>query len=211
MFNSLVGESEARMRAALALAEALAPCTVWIDEIDKGLAGSGGSGANDSGVTKRVFGTLISWMQERKRPVFIVATANDVTNLPSEFLRRWDKIFAMDIPNRTERAEIFKIHLEKRKRSAVLATAEVIKATEGYTGAEIEKVVDEALYNAFDLERDLIAQDLLDAVEQVTPLIVTAREKVEEIRGWVSGRATLASLPETAEETGTTMKRRIAK
>jgi len=198
MFGSLVGESEGKMRAALQLAEALAPCVVWIDEIDKGLAGSGGSGSNDSGVTKRVFGTLITWMQERKAPVFIVATANDITNLPPEFVRRWDKVFAIDLPNATERKEIFNIHLKKRNRSEDLATSKVISASKDYTGSEIERVIDEALYNAFDANTDLTTDGLLEAVGQITPLIVTAKEKIESIREWAQTRADFASDPEEA-------------
>jgi hypothetical protein len=207
MFGSFVGESEARMRAALQLAEAIAPCVVWIDEIDKGLAGSSGSGSTDSGVTKRVFGTLITWMQERKAPVFIVATANDISNLPPEFVRRWDKVFAIDLPNATERKEIFDIHLAKRNRPAGLATPSVVDASKDYTGSEIERVIDEALYNAFDENRDITTDDLLTAIKQITPLIVTAKEQVESVRTWAQTRADFASDPEVVRPIPRKLKR----
>ncbi len=211
LFNSLVGESEARTREALSLAEAIAPCVLWVDEIDKGLAGSSGSGANDSGVTKRVFGTIISWMQERRRPVFLVATANDVTALPPEFLRkgRFDEIFAIDLPNEVERKEIFRIHLEKRGRAKLFAkmNGKAIKATANFTGSEIENVIEEAMFNAFDENRDIEEADLMAAAEATVPLAVTAREKIDALRLWAESRARFAS--SKIAETTTTTKRRV--
>lgn len=198
LFSSLVGESEAKTRDALKLAEAIAPCVVWIDEVDKGLAGSSGSGANDSGVTKRVFGTIITWMQERKCPVFLVATANDVTNLPPEFLRRWDKIFAVDLPNASERNAIFSIHLKKRNREKLMEFIDVPRAsciteTEGFSGSEIERVIEEAMFNAFDVGRDITAIDIFESIQSTVPLSKTAPEKIAEIRAWARSRATFAS------------------
>jgi len=195
LFNSLVGESESRTRDALKLAEAMAPCVVWIDEIDKGLAGASGSGSNDSGVTKRVFGTIITWMQERKRPVFLVATANDVTSLPPELIRRWDEIFAVDLPSWKEREEIFAIQLMKRGR-VFSCTSEMIVATEGFTGSEIEKVVKSAMFTAFsDKRREFTPDDLVNAARNTTPLSVTMKEKVDAIRQWAKTRARFASAP----------------
>ena len=212
LFNSLVGESEARTREALALAEALSPCVLWVDEIDKGLAGSSGSGSNDSGVTKRVFGTVISWMQERRRPVFLVATANDVTALPPEFLRkgRFDEIFAIDLPNDQERREILSIHLERRKRVELSKkmNGRTVKATKDFTGSEIENVIEEAMFNAFDEGRDITEDDLVVAAESTTPLAVTAREKIEAIRSWATSRARFASSQEV-KSTSTKTRRVI--
>lgn len=197
LFQSLVGESESRTRAALELAEAIAPCVIWIDEVDKGLAGSSGSGSNDSGVTKRVFGTIISWMQERKadRPVYLVATANDVTALPPEFLRkgRWDEVFAIDLPTKDERAEIFDIHLQKRGRNDVADLMALANATDGFTGSEIEAVVVEAMFNAFDENREVTETDLLAVAKGSTPLSITAKEKIDAIREWARTRARFSS------------------
>jgi ATP-dependent 26S proteasome regulatory subunit len=196
LFNSLVGESESRTREALKLAEAMAPCVVWIDEIDKGLAGASGSGSNDSGVTKRVFGTIITWMQERKRPVFLVATANDVTSLPPELIRRWDEIFAVDLPNRIEREEIFNIQLRKRGRMKMAVDRLMIDATEGFTGSEIERVVKAAMFTAFsDSRREFNSTDMIAAARKTTPLSVTMKEKVDDIRKWAKTRARFASTP----------------
>jgi len=200
LFNSLVGESESRTREALKLCEAMAPCVVWIDEIDKGLAGASGSGSNDSGVTKRVFGTIITWMQERKRPVFLVATANDVTSLPPELIRRWDEIFAVDLPSRTEREAIFKIQLKKRGRTKIAVDQAMIDATDGFTGSEIEKVVKSAMFTAFaDKRREFTSSDMVNAAKKTTPLSVTMKEKVDDIRKWAKTRARFASSP-VAEE-----------
>jgi len=196
LFQSLVGESESRTRQALELAEALAPCVIWVDEIDKGLAGSSGSGTTDSGVTKRVFGTIISWMQERKNPVYLVATANDVTSLPPEFLRkgRWDEVFAIDLPTEDERKEIFWIHLAKRgKEKCMAAVAKATKATDSFTGSEIEAVIIEAMFNAFDEGREITEDDLVSVAENTVPLAITAREKIESIREWARTRARFSS------------------
>lgn len=201
LFNSLVGASEERTRDALKLAEALAPCVLWVDEIDKGLAGSSGSGSNDSGVTKRVFGTVISWMQERSRPVFLVATANDVTALPPEFLRkgRFDEIWAVDLPNENERREIFRIHLSKRGRSWEEIPNPCVEETKGFTGSEIEAVIVEAMFDAFDDDaRELTADDLVAVARRTTPLSVTAKEKIDDIRSWAKTRARFAS-PQVTE------------
>lgn len=201
LFNSLVGESEARTRDALALAEAMSPCVLWIDEIDKGLAGSSGSGSGDSGVTRRVFGTVISWMQERRRPVFLVATANQVHGLPPELLRkgRFDEIFAVDLPSAMERQVIFAIHLTRKSRVPGKFDLDVLaEATEGFTGSEIETVVDEAMFNAFDKGKDIDTATLAAAAKATTPLSKTAKEQIEAIREWAQTRARFASAPETA-------------
>lgn len=198
LFNSLVGESEARTRDALKLAEALAPCVLWIDEIDKGLAGSGGSGAGDSGVTRRVFGNIISWMQERKRPVFMVATANGVEGLPPELLRkgRFDEVFAIDLPSAKEREAIFTIHITKRGRDVrQFALSTLAQATQNFTGSEIEAVLDEAMFLAFDEGHELTTDDVVTAAQSIIPLAQTAKEQIDGIRRWAQQRARFASTP----------------
>ena len=196
LFNSLVGESEARTREALKLAEAMSPCVLWIDEIDKGLAGSNGTGSSDSGVTRRVFGTVISWMQERRRPVFLVATANQVHALPPELLRkgRFDEIFAIDLPHTEERKAIFKIHIEKRDRKVKnFNLDQLAEKTEDFTGSEIETLLDDSMFNAFDQDRDINTDDILQAADSTTPLAKTAKEQIEGIRKWAQERARFAS------------------
>lgn len=196
LFNSLVGESEARTRDALKLAEAMSPCVLWVDEIDKGLSGSSGSGSGDSGVTRRVFGTIISWMQERKRPVFLVATANQVGHLPPELLRkgRFDEIFAIDLPSDKERETIFSIHLTKRSRDAKKFDLKALAAaTEEFTGSEIEVAIDEAMFNAFDQDREVETDDIVNAAKGTTPLAKTAKEQIDAIREWAKSRARFAS------------------
>jgi len=202
LFNSLVGESEARTRDALKLAEALAPCVLWVDEIDKGLAGSSGTGAGDSGVTRRVFGSIISWMQERRRSVFLIATANDVTTLPPELLRkgRFDEIFAVDLPAPREREAIFSIHLSKRARKPdAFDLTRLVAVTDTFTGSEIEATLDEALFRAFDAGRELTTDDLIDSAREIVPLARTAKEQIESIRAWAQTRARFASSKPTAE------------
>lgn len=213
LFNSLVGESEARTRDALKLAEAMSPCVLWIDEIDKGLAGSSGSGSGDSGVTRRVFGTIISWMQERRRPVFLVATANQVEGLPPELLRkgRFDELFAIDLPHDAERAAIFGIHIVKRKRDLKNFDASAMaKATEGFTGSEIENVIEEAMFGAFDSGGDISTALIIECAKNTVPLSKTAKEQIDRIRSWAQNRARFASIPAEAEIlTATVGKRRL--
>lgn len=213
LFNSLVGESEARTRDALKLAEAMSPCVLWLDEIDKGLSGSTGSGSGDSGVTRRVFGSIISWMQERRRPVFLVATANQVEGLPPELLRkgRFDELFAVDLPNAVERAAIFTIHLKKKKRDAAsFEVAALAEATEGFTGAEIENVIDEAMFNAFDAGTDITTKAILEAAKTITPLSKTAKEQIESIRTWAKTRARFASSQTNPEATVAQGRRKLS-
>lgn len=203
MFGSLVGESEQRMREALKLADALAPVILWIDEIDKGLAGSTGSGAGDSGTTKRVYGQLITWMQERTKPVFIVATANDVSQLDGAVLRagRFDKVFSVDLPTAEERNEIFRIHLRKRGRGELADSIgkdreklDLNSASALFTGAEIEAVIEAAMFRAFyDKGREFTEADLVAAARKTVPIAKTAGEQVKFIREWAKTRAEPAS------------------
>jgi SpoVK/Ycf46/Vps4 family AAA+-type ATPase len=176
--------------------------------IDKWVAGSSGFGSNDSAHQR--CGTIISWMQERKSNIFIVATANDVTALPPEFLRkgRWNEIFALDLPNEIERKEIFKIHLTKRNRGPLFESlnGKCVKATKDFTGSEIEAVIEDAMFNAFDEDREVNEADLIGAAEDTVCLAVTAREKIDALRTWASTRAKAAT---SKAEATTTPKRRV--
>ena len=197
IFGSYIGESEENMRRALKIAEALAPSILWIDEIEKGFAGSSGSGNADSGVTRRIFGTFITWMQEKKSPVFIIATANSVEELPAELLRkgRFDEIFFVDLPSYSERKEIFKIHLRIRNRIPENFDLELLaKETEGFSGAEIEQAVISGLYDAYyDNKRELTTEDVLKAIKETVPLSITMKEQINYLRQWAQNRARPAS------------------
>ena len=212
LFNSLVGESEARAREALALAEAMSPCVVWCDEIDKGFAGTQGSGSGDSGTAKKVFGTFLTWMQEHKTPVFMVMTANQVDNLPSEFLRkgRFDEIFSLDLPHQIEREQIAKVVIKKYKRDPEkFDVAAIANATKDFTGSEIEACVVDAMVSAFDVEKEVDTKDILEAATNLIPLAKTMSEKIEAIRKWGDGRAKQASIPPQKATNGTTRKIKV--
>ena len=198
LMGSMVGESEANLRAAIHVAEAIAPCIVWIDELDKGLAGSKSSGATDGGTSARVFGSLISWMQERKASVFIIATANDVTQLPPELLRkgRWDEIFWTDLPNATERDAIWNIKISQcGRKPEKYDIKELTVASDGYTGAEIEGVVADSLYMAFADHREPCMDDMLKALRDTVPLSKLS-DQIDTLRKWAKGRARPATSPE---------------
>lgn len=191
IFGSLVGQSEENIRRAIRVAESVAPCILWADELEKGFAGVGGSGVSDSGTTARVFATFLTWMQEKTKPVFLVATANDVSALPPEMLRkgRFDEIFFVDLPDLNERVDIFAIHLKKRGRDPKAFELEALAAaTKGYSGAEIEQVIVGALYPAFDAGRELTMDDLLTEAKAVVPLSVMMREEIDELRSWAAMR-----------------------
>lgn len=196
VFAGLVGASEENMRKALRVAESVAPCVLWLDELEKGLSGIQSSGASDGGTTSRVFSTFLTWLQEKTVPVFVVSTANQVEVLPPELLRkgRFDEIFFIDLPAAAEREEIFRIHLRKRKRKPEdFDLAELARATPGFSGAEIEQLVVEALYDAFDAGTDLTTDLLVRAARATVPLSMTMREKIAYLRDWASTRARPAS------------------
>ncbi len=196
IFGSLVGQSEDNIRKAIAVAESVAPCVLWADELEKGFAGVGGSGVSDSGTTARVFATFLTWMSEKTSPVFLIATANDVSTLPPEMLRkgRFDEIFFVDLPDGPEREQIFAIHLSKRNRDPKNYTlSSLSKATDGFSGAEIEQVIVGALYNAFDAGRELTQKDLITEAKAVVPLSVMMREEIDELRTWAEMRTRPAS------------------
>jgi SpoVK/Ycf46/Vps4 family AAA+-type ATPase len=198
VFGSLVGESEEQMRKAIALADIVSPCILWIDEMEKAFAGSS-VGAMNSGVATRVFGTFLTWMQEHDTPVFVIATANDVNGLAPELLARFDRVFFLDLPNTAERREIFLIHLERagiiypeRKYNLDTLTHE----SKGYVGREIERSVREAQFTAFaDDNREVTMEDLVNALHETVPLIKSHAETIEELRRWkTEGRAYPASV-----------------
>lgn len=206
MFGSLVGQSEANMRQAIQIAEAVSPCILWIDEIEKGLAGSSG-GSLDSGVGARVLGTILTWMQEKKSPVFVYATANDVSSLPPELLRkgRFDEIFSVSLPNISERKSILEIQLARRNRTNLLVTKKIQldelagAVSDMFTGAEIESVVKEALYTAFEAGRELEQHDLMKAFTETKPLAQVMPEKIDAIKRWCENRTRSANAPEAVE------------
>ena len=211
VFQKFQGESEGHARKALAVAEAVAPCVLWIDEIEKGFSGTKSSGETDSGVTNRVVQTFLTWMQEKTSPVFIAATGNNVSQLPPELMRkgRMDEIFFIDLPNADERREIIKIHLQKRPRkirkgeeiSLVPRMVEnselekVVKASIGFTGSEIEQAVINALFDTYKDKRDLTVADLLKQFngKEMIPLAKTMEEDIARLRKWGEGRARSAS------------------
>lgn len=199
VFQGLVGSSEDNIRKAIATAEAVAPCVLWIDEIEKGLNGIQSSGSTDGGVTSRIFSTILTWMQEKEKPVFVVATANNINQLPPELLRkgRFDEIFFVDLPSEEERKNIFKIHLSKKNQNLDTFPLEAFaKKTEGFNGAEIEECIKEALFAAYvnnPKAPELKAFHIMDAIQQTVPLSTTMKEQITMLRQWASTRAKNAS------------------
>ena len=201
MFGSLVGSSEENVRRAIAVAESVAPAILWVDEIDKAFAGSQGSGATDGGTTARVFGTFLTWLSEKTAPVFVVATANDISQLPPELLRkgRLDEIFFVDLPSREERVEMFRIHIQKRGRDPACFNLEALaEASKDFSGAEIEEAINSALYDAFYTQGDISDDHLLTALAETVPLARTMDEQINRLRSWAEGRARNASVARLA-------------
>jgi SpoVK/Ycf46/Vps4 family AAA+-type ATPase len=196
LFAGLVGESESRTRQMVQLAEALAPCILWIDEIDKAFGGMSGQG--DAGTTSRVFGTFVTWMAEKTSPVFVVATANNIQALPPEMLRkgRFDEIFFVSLPNQDERKAIFNVHLS-RLRPHNLKDYDIDRLayeTPDFSGAEIEQAIVEAMHIGFSQNRDFATEDILEAASQIVPLARTAREEIQRLQEWAAaGKARMAS------------------
>ncbi len=198
--EKFVGSSEENMAATLAMLDAIAPCVVRIDEIEKALAGATEDGGGDGGVSKGALGSILSWMSDRKSAVFVIATANDVRALPAELLRkgRFDEVFFVDLPTTDERAAIVGASLAAHGRGAVVVdAAAVARATQGFSGAEIAALVPDALFQAFDDgEREIATEDLLTAAASVVPLSMTAKDKIDNLRAWAKGKARFASPPE---------------
>ncbi|WP_137888898.1 AAA family ATPase [Pseudomonas sp. 2FE] len=187
LYNKFFGETERNLREALKLAEQMAPCVLWMDEVEKGLA----SGEQDGGVSQRVLGTLLTWMAERKAPVFMVATANAIDRLPPELVRkgRFDELFFVDLPDATVRAEIFRIHLARRELEPTgFDLAQLAAASDGFSGAEIEQVVVSALYAGQAQQQTVEQSLLLQNIKSTAPLSVVMAEDLAQLRAWASGR-----------------------
>lgn len=203
VFQAEVGSSESNIRMAIQTAEAIAPCVLWIDEIEKGL--SSGGGEKDVGTNSRVFSTILTWMQEKTKPVFVVATANNISNLPPELLRkgRFDEIFFIDLPTKMERENIFKIHLKKNGQNGITDFEKLVEKSKYFNGAEIEEVVKEAMFNAY-IENNESPQikllHLINACEVIVPLAVTMKTKIDGLREWASTRARPASADNEIEK-----------
>jgi SpoVK/Ycf46/Vps4 family AAA+-type ATPase len=196
LFSSLVGSSEENLRQAIKVVESIAPVILWVDEIEKGFSGVGSSNVSDAGTAARVFGSFITWLQEKQKPVFVVATANDVSQLPPELVRkgRFDEIFFVDLPKAAERSEIWRIHLAKRNRDpGQFDLATLAMASDGLSGAEIEQAIIAGLYEAFDKGRPLAMGDLLDVLQETVPLSQMMEEQIDSLRTWARQRARPAS------------------
>lgn len=208
VFSGVVGSSEKNMREAIKIAETISPCILWIDEIEKAFGGLGSSG--DGGTSERVFGTFLTWMQEKTKPVFVAATANNIQLLPPEFLRkgRFDEIFFVDLPTYRERMNIFRIHIEKRLTDPAVtgdfkltdeSLHHLADLTEGYGGSEIEQVVISALFDAFSEDRSINLHDFEKAITSTVPLSKTQEEEIMRIREWANVRAVAATSKEDSE------------
>ena len=202
VFQGIVGSSEDNIRKAIATAEAVAPCVLWIDEIEKGLSGVQSSGATDGGVTSRIFSTILTWMQEKTAPVFVVATANNINQLPPELLRkgRFDEIFFVDLPSQKEKENIFSIHLQKNRQNVSSFALDILaQKAEGFNGAEIEECVKEAMFTAYvESQESNIAPKLqmihiLDAIKNTVPLSKTMEKQITDLRRFAVSRAKNAS------------------
>ncbi len=196
LYDKFIGESEKRLRKALQMAEQLAPLVLWVDEIEKGFAASGASADVDAGLTQRILATLLTWLQDRQPGVFLVATSNNISQLPPELLRkgRFDEIFFVDLPGSEGRAELFRIHLKRRGRDhGQFDLYQLSDASEGFSGAEIEQAIISGLYSAFSSKQQLSTEVLLKELSSTRPLSVTRREDIERLRAWAAERAVAAN------------------
>ena len=203
IFEGIVGSSEDNIRRAIATAEAVAPCVLWIDEIEKGLSGTQSSGSTDGGTTARIFSTILTWMQEKTKPVFVVATANNISLLPPELLRkgRFDEIFFVDLPNKEDRKSIFAIHLNKKgQKPNDFSLDRLAQDTLGFNGAEIEECVNEAMFAAYTENQEnpkLQMIHLLNAIKETVPLSMTMENQIAALRNWAKSRAKQAGSENT--------------
>ena len=196
VFSEMVGSSEQNIRVALRLAESVSPCVLWLDELEKGIAGVGSSNRSDAGTAARVFGSFLVWMQEKTAPVFVIATSNDISSLPPELLRkgRFDEIFFVDLPDEQERREILSIHLARRHRDPMRFDLDSLaRESEGFSGAEIEQVIISALYDAFEADQELTDVDLRHNIRETIPLSQTMKEQITALRNWARTHARSAS------------------
>ncbi len=188
LLGKYVGESEENMRNALKLSESISPCVLWIDEIEKAFSGVGSDGGSD--VTTRLFGQFLTWMQEKENSVFIVATANDISRIPPEFLRkgRFDELFFVDLPNDEERRKIMEIHIKKRNKwNRDINVIPLIKKTEGFNGADLEAVVKDTIENAFiNGEEKITTEDLIEVIKETKSISNTLKDKINQIKETIS-------------------------
>jgi hypothetical protein len=198
MSGGLVGESEGKTRQVFQTSEAVSPCILRFDELEKLFAGSTGSGEADGGTKKAVLGMTLSWMQEKKKPVFVAATANEIDSLPPELIRkgRFDEVFFVDLPNVLERAAIWRVHFIKRKRDpSKFDLVELATKSDLFTGAEIEAALEAGMRRAFSRGKEVEMSHIVAAIGQTVPLAKTAAEKIEKLRAWAKGKARMASKP----------------
>jgi ATP-dependent 26S proteasome regulatory subunit len=204
IFDKYIGETEKRIQKVFQVAEELSPCVLWIDELEKVFAGSGPDSASaDAGVSSRLLAAFLSWMQERKAPVFVAATCNNVSALPPELIRkgRFDELFFVDLPNQAERKQIFALELARRnRRPAEFDLDRVAAAARGYSGAEIQAAVQAALYASFSSKQPLATGSLIDALAMTVPLSATRAEEIQELRNWARARAVPASVADAKGE-----------
>jgi len=203
IFASHVGESEARIREALSVADAVAPCVLWVDEIEKGIGGVESSNSTDGGVTNRVFGTMLTWMQDKQSLVFVVCTANNVTGIPPEFMRagRFDEIFFIDLPDDGQREEVIeKLLTRKNRNPSDFNIDKIVSASQNYTPVEIEKGIDNGLFVAYSQnKRNVTTEDIVKSLSSFHPLYNSRREDIQRMRQWalgengLGGRAVLAN------------------
>ena len=205
VFGSLVGQSEERMRMILAQIESLAPAAVWIDEIEKGMAGADSSGSLYSGVTKRVFGQLLTWMEERPKNklIYVIATANEALSLPAALLRRFDALFWVDLPTTSDRKEILRIQLTKNNQMSdelEEVLSKVVDITVGFSGAEIERVVHSAMFTAFNADEEKVSiEHLVASAQKIVPLAQLRKEDIEQSRAWARERCEFAQAEEQVD------------
>ena len=195
LYDKFIGESEKNLEKALRTAEHMAPCVLMIDELEKALTDSP-SGDSDAGLSKRIFGRLLGWLQDRTPPVFVVATSNNIAELPPELTRkgRFDEVFFVDLPAAADRKEIFEVHLRKRKRDPAAFDLDRLAATsDGFTGAEIQQAIISGLYTAFSRSVELSTEILVDELKSTKPLSVTRREEIDALRAWARQRAVIAN------------------
>jgi SpoVK/Ycf46/Vps4 family AAA+-type ATPase len=192
LYNKYIGESEKNIREALKTAEIMAPCILWIDELEKGIS----IDSNDDGTSQRILGTLLTWMAENKKPVFIVTTSNSIEQLPPELIRkgRLDEVFFVDLPTTEVRETIFRIHAKKRQLNMdLLDLDQLAQLTEGFSGSEIEQLIVSAVYSAYADDVEVDTQLLKNEIHNTRPLSVLMAEKIEGLRQWARGRTTPVS------------------
>ncbi len=201
IYDKYIGETEKRIVKMFQVAESLSPCVLWVDELEKVFAGSGPDSASvDAGVSSRILASFLSWMQDRKSPVFVAATCNNVSVLPPELIRkgRFDEIFFVELPNQTERKAILAIQVARRKLNATaLDLDRIAAAAQGYSGAEIDTIVQTAMYQSFSDKKPVTTETLLEAVASTVPLSMTRAEEIQALREWAKGRAVPAALEDS--------------